>query len=221
MSAKKTEESIIFMDTQKCKICRRQGQKLFLRGERCFSPKCAFVKRPFPPGPQKKRRGFTSSEYSKELKEKQKLKNYYGLGERQFRNYVKAALEKRGKDQDATLILIQSLESRLDNVIFRLGLAKSRRQARQLVSHGHFLVDKKPVNIASFEVKKNMEIALKESKKQKGDYKTNLLYLKNYRSPGWLRLDIEKMSAKVVDSPTIESLEQPMDISAIFEFYSR
>lgn len=209
------------MNLQACKICRRQGQKLFLRGERCFSPKCAFVKRPFAPGPQKKRRGFTSSEYSKELKEKQKLKNYYGLGERQFRNYVKTALEKRGKDQDATLILIKSLESRLDNVIFRLGLAKSRRGARQLVSHGYFLVDKKPVNISSFEVKKNMEISLKESKKQKGDFKTILAYLKNYRSPDWLLLDIEKMSAKVIDSPTTESLEQPMDLSAIFEFYSR
>lgn len=132
------------MQGNKCKICRRAGVKLFLRGERCFSTKCAMIKRPYPPGKRIKKRK-SLSEYGKELKEKQKLKNWYNLSEEQFSKYVKKALGKRGKVEDARTFLMKELESRFDNVIFKLGWASSRSQAQQMVSHQHFLVNGKKV----------------------------------------------------------------------------
>ncbi len=205
-----------------CKICRRQGQKLFLKGEKCSSPKCSFIKRPYPPGlMKKKRRGGGFSEYAKELREKQKLMKHYGLREGQFRKYVKAVLHKRGKDKDATLLLVDSLERRLDNVVFRLGLAKSRREARQLVSHSHFLVNNKPANIPSLSVKKDFVISLKETKKKKSLFKLTPSLLKNYQPPEWLKLDKDKLEGKVVANPKMEDLVATVDIPSIFEFYSR
>jgi small subunit ribosomal protein S4 len=179
------------------------------------------IKRPYPPGARKKRRRSVLSEYGKELTEKQKLKTYYGLREKQFRKYVKDILEKRGKVEDASILLIKKLESRLDNVVFRLGFARSRREARELVSHGHFLVDSKPVNIPSFEVKKGQVISLKETKKKKPLFKNLSMTLKNYQPPAWLKLDREKMEGKIVGEPSREDLGVPVDVSAIFEFYSR
>jgi len=175
------------MQNNVCKICRRLGQKLFLKGEKCSSPKCPMIKRAYPPGPQKRgrRRTLLLSEYGKELAEKQKLKNYYRLRETQFRKYVKEILKSRGRVEDATLSLIKKLEKRLDNVVFRLGFAKSRKEARNLVSHGHFLVDSKAVNIPSFELKKNQVISLKETKKKTTLFKNLFLTLKSYQPPAW------------------------------------
>jgi len=142
------------MKNAKCKICRRAGVKLFLKGDKCLSPKCPMIKKAYPPGLRKRKSRSVFSEYAKELKEKQKLRNWYGLREKQFQKYVKEILAKRGKVENAGTLLIRTLESRLDNVVFQLGFAISRLQARQLISHRHFLVNDKVVNISSFLVKK-------------------------------------------------------------------
>lgn len=204
----------------KCKICRRLGVKLFLKGERCFTPKCQIVRRPYPPGIKRKRRRVSVSEYASELREKQRLKNLYQLRERQFANYVAKALSQRGKVEDATLVLIKELESRLDNVVFRLGFASSRSQAKLLVSHGHFLVNKKTINIPSFQVKKNQEISLKESSVKKAIFQELKNMLKKQKVPSWLELDIDKLSGKVIGEPALEEAP-PVEIPAIFEYYSR
>jgi len=141
------------MIENKCKICRRVGEKLFIKGDRCMSPKCAMVKRPYPPGMKAKKVKRTVTEYGKELREKQKLKKWYILREKQFSKYVEEVLEKRGKTGDAGVLLIKKLETRLDNVVFRMGFASSRVQARQFVSHGHFLVNGKLIDVPSYHVK--------------------------------------------------------------------
>ena len=142
------------MQKSDCKICRRVGTRLFLKGERCSSSKCAMVKRPYAPGLKKKKVRGRVSEYGKELIEKQKLRNWYNLSEKQFRNYIKGILEKRGKVEDAGQLLIKKLESRLDSVIFSIGFASSKTEARQMVSHGHFKVNKRKINIPSCQIRK-------------------------------------------------------------------
>ncbi|MCX6724214.1 MAG: 30S ribosomal protein S4 [Candidatus Staskawiczbacteria bacterium] len=209
------------MRYDQCKTCRRLGQKLFLKGERCLSPKCAMMKRAFAPGPQKKRRGGSPSEYKKSLDEKQTLKKWYGLSERQFKRYVKETLEKMDKVDDVSAELIRRLEKRLDNVIFRLGFAKSRVQARQMVSHGYFLINGKPVNIPSYKVEKDDLIAVKENKKAKGTFKNLAEELKRKEIPVWLSLNKEKLEAKTIGEPNLDEVKPPAEISLIFEFYSR
>lgn len=209
------------MKYDQCKTCRRLGKKLFLKGDRCFSPKCAMIKRAYAPGLQKKRRGGAPSEYKKSLEEKQTLKKWYGLSEKQFKRYVKETLAKMGKVEDVSAELIRRLEKRLDNVIFRLGFAKSRVQARQLVSHSYFLINGKPVNIASYEVKKDDLIALKENKKSKGVFKELVNELKRKEMPAWLSLNKDKFEAKAIGEPNLDEVNPPAEISSIFEFYSR
>jgi len=205
----------------KCKICRRYGAKLFLKGERCFSVKCAFVRRSYAPGPKAKRRLGQLSEYGKELIEKQKLKNWYNLTERQFKNYVKKVLGKRGKVANAAEELIVRLESRLDNVVFRLGLAPSRSQAQQLVSHGLLLINGKHINTPAHEVKKGDIITPRPQKMGKVIFKNLQNVLKKYTPPNWLQLDAEKMEGKIIALPTLEEAAPPAEVSSIFEFYSR
>jgi len=205
----------------KCRICRRLGVKLFLRGEKCLSPKCPMVKRPYPPGLPGKRRKSPPSEYKKELIEKQKLKYWYGLSERQLKKYVKEVLEKRGKVEDVSALLIQNLEKRLDNVVYRLGFAVSRDQARQLVSHKFFLVNGKPVNIPSFSLKIGDVISLKPQKLKKAIFKDLKERLKKHQVPSWLSLDLEKFEGKVIAEPKVEEVAPPVEVSAVFEFYSR
>ncbi len=202
----------------KCKICRRLGVKLFLKGEKCLSPKCPMVKKAYPPGQRGKRRVKALSEYGKELREKQKLKNWYNLKERQFRKYVKEALEKR---EDASTMLIKTLESRLDNVVFRLGLASSRRLAKQLISHRHFLVNDKVINIPSYLVKKGDKIKIRPSSSKKTVFQNLSTVLKKYETPAWLKLNIGKLEGKVVGRPSLEEVAPPVEISSIFEYYSR
>ena len=204
-----------------CKTCRRLGQNLFLKGERCFGSKCAFSRRAFAPGPQRKRRGGAPSEYKKSLEEKQTLKKWYGVSERQFKRYVSETLEKMGKVDDVSAELIRVLEKRLDNVVFRLGFAKSRVMARQLVSHGYFLINGKPVNIPSYQVKKDDIIGLKENKKSKGVFKELASELKRKEVPVWLSLNKDKLESKAIGEPSLDEVKPPAEISLIFEFYSR
>lgn len=209
------------MKSVKCKICRRIGEKLFLKGERCFSAKCAMVKRPYPPGHRKNQRRRPPSEYAKELREKQKLRNWYNLREKQFSNYVRKILKKRGKVKNASALLIKRLEFRLDNVIFRMGLASSRTKARQLVSHGFFMVNGKPMNIPSHQVKKGDIISLKPKKNEKKIVKEMKTLAKKQKIHSWLKLDIEKLEGKIVGEPTLEEVVPPVEMQVIFEFYSR
>ena len=209
------------MKDSKCKICRRLGVKLFLKGEKCLSPKCTMVKRSYPPGEKKKRRPSPPSEYGKELREKQKLKNWYNLRERQFKKYVKETLKSRGRVEDATVLLIRKLESRLDNIVFRLGFAPSRAQAKQLVSHGHFLVNGKRIDIPSHHVKKGDVISFSSKSQKKNIFQTIKNSLKKYKTSSWLKLDVEKMEGEVLNEPAIEEVAPPVEISTIFEFYSK
>jgi small subunit ribosomal protein S4 len=222
------------MINSKCKICRRLGVKLFLKGEKCLSPKCLMIKKSYPPGEKRKRRMSSLSEYGKELREKQKLKNWYNLRERQFKKYVKETLKARRRQpthrppaeggplvEDATVLLIRKLESRLDNIVFRLGFASSRAQAKQLVSHGHFLVNGKRIDIPSHQLKKGDIIAV-SPKFQKKPIAQNLKNsLKKYKTSSWLELNVEKLEGKVLNEPVIEEVAPPVEIPAIFEFYSK
>ena len=210
------------MLNSKCKICRRAGVKLFLKGERCFSQKCSMIRRPYPPGKKGKKRARGLSEYGKELKEKQKLKNLYNLKETQFRKYVKEILSSRKKaEKDASTQLYKILESRLDNVIFRLGIVSSRPQARQLVSHGHFLVNGKPVNIPSFQTKKGDIIKIKPQRLKKNIFRDISLKLKKQKTPSWMALDANNLELKITGEPSIDASMLSVDIPVIFEYYSR
>ncbi len=209
------------MINAKCKICRRAGTKLFLRGERCLSQKCAIVKKPYPPGPKSKSRAKALSEYGKELKEKQKLKNWYNLEERQLHKYVKEVLKSRRKAVDAETALVKKLESRLDNVIFRLGLAPSRRTARQLISHGHFLVNGRSTNIASHLLKKGDTVKLKESSVKKPVFQKLIPVFKKHKPPVWLKSTPDKLEAQVIGDPDVAEAGLPAELSSIFEFYSQ
>lgn len=207
----------------KCKICRRLGVKLFLKGEKCLGPKCPMIKRPYPPGHKRKRKPLPLSEYGKEMREKQILKRWYNLKEKQFKRYVKEVLSLRGKvEEDLGEVLIKKLEKRLDNVIYRAGLASSRSQARQLVAHSHFLVNGKHAKSPSFEVKKGDEIKVKENSKNKPYFKHIALKLKEYQPPSWILLDKTNLKIKIIGEPSLIEAASPVEsISRVFEFYSK
>lgn len=205
----------------KCRKCRREREKLFLKGDRCFTPKCAMVKKSYPPGLHGKKISRNSSEYGKQLREKQKVKKIYGILEKQFKNYFKAASKERGVTGKT---MIMKLEKRLDNVIFRLGIAKSRRAARQAVSHGHIAVErsgkKRKVNIPSFEVKIGDKIYVAEKSKKKGEFK-NLDHLKSYTFPSWLAFDANSLMGEVISDPSKEDANINADMQLIVELYAR
>ena len=209
------------MKIDKCKICRRANEKLFLKGERCASPKCAMVRRPYAPGKKGKRRSKSQSEYGRELGEKQKLKNAYGLREQQFKNYVRSVLAKRTKAENLSLLLMKSLENRLDSVVFRLGFAASRRTARQLVTHNNFLVNGKPVNLPSYQIRKGDTVAVQPRKHNKVYFQNIKPVLKKYKTPSWLTLDGDKMEGKMVEDLKMEDTTPMAEIESIFEFYAR
>ncbi|MBU2265224.1 30S ribosomal protein S4 [Patescibacteria group bacterium] len=203
----------------KCKLCRRTGEKLFLKGERCFLPKCAMVKRPYPPGRAKKnvrRGGF--SEFGRQLTQKQKIKKVYGVFERQLKKYF---IEARAKKGDARENLMRRFETRLDNVIFRLGWAKSRAAARQLVNHGHVLINNKRVSIPSYQVKKGETITLTERTKKSKLIENLLISLKKYQAPTWLGQEPDELKARVLGVPAGEDLGDISAIGLIVEYYSR
>ncbi|MFH1671222.1 MAG: 30S ribosomal protein S4 [Candidatus Portnoybacteria bacterium] len=202
----------------KCKRCRRSGEKLFLKGERCFSQKCAMVRRPYPPGVHGKGRRARLSEYGQQLAEKQKLRYAYGISEEQFRKYFKEIADQKGNKEE---LLAQNLERRLDNVVFRLGWAKSRNLARQIVSHSHVHINGRRLNIPSYQVRKGDIITLKENSKKLTLFKDIRILLKKHQVPTWLVLDKEKLEANVKGEPKLENLDKISQISMIIEYYSR
>ena len=198
-----------------CRLCRREGQKLFLKGERCYSPKCALEKRNFPPGQHGQGRKKVS-EYGLQLREKQKTKRFYGLQETQFRNLFDKAERKKGITGENLLIL---LETRLDNVVFRLGFASSRKEARQLVTHGHFTVNGKKVNIPSYEVKAGDVIAVKAKSQNSPKFKE--IKDMTITVPSWVTVDVEKLEGKVLNMPTRDEIDTPVAEHMIVELYSK
>jgi len=196
-------------------MCRRLGIKL------CTSVKCPIVKRPYPPGQKGKRRTRALSEYGKELREKQKLRTWYNLQEKQFKKYAKDILSLKQRKEDAATLFIRKLENRLDNVVFRLGFASSRRQARQLISHGHIKVNGKIIDIASFEARKGDIVEVDQKSKSKNIFKDVLIVLKKHQPPSWLKLDAEAFKGEVMGQASLEEAAPPAEISLIFEFYSK
>lgn len=203
----------------KCKLCRREGEKLMLKGERCSTAKCAVVKKNYPPGVHgPKGRATRQSGYNMQLREKQKAKRIYNLMEDQFKNSFARAIKQKG---DAGENLLKILETRLDNVAYRLGFADSRAQARTLVSHGHFNVNGKKVNIPSYNVKVGDIIKVKESSRKSKQFSILSEKIKKIEVPGWLNLDVKEFSAKVLHLPAKENFEMKINAPMIVEFYSR
>lgn len=203
-----------------CKLCRREGEKLFLKGDRCFSPKCAFEKRSYPPGLHGRQAQFRrkESDYRMQLRAKQKARRVYGVFERQFRRYFHQAQTQKGLTGQN---LLSILESRLDNVIYRLGLATSRAQARQLVAHGHFDVNGRKTNIPSFLVSMGDSIQVRDGSSKNGYFKEAAGSLDQSRVPDWLELNANTLSARVVNVPSREHVDATLDEQLIVEYYSR
>lgn len=203
----------------KCKQCRRAGEKLFLKGERCFSAKCAIVKRNYPPGAHGAKGKRRPTDYGLQLAEKQKAKKIYSLLEKQFKITFEKAKNKKG---NAGENFIRLLEMRLDNVVYRLGLATSHDWARQLISHGHIMVNGKKVTIPSCQLKGGDIIKIKEGSKKSKQFIRLEAAFKNAKIPGWLNLDVKELTAKVLHAPTSDDLKIiNFNPQIIVEFYSR
>ncbi len=203
----------------KCKQCRRLGEKLFLKGERCFSNKCTFIKRNYPPGlhgQKTKVRKMTG--FAQQLREKQKAKKIFGILEKQFHGYYKKAKMMKGNTAQN---LLQLLNLRFDNIIFKGGLAPSHQSARLLISHGHFQIDGQNVNIPSYQLKPGQQITIKEKVKNKKYWQELLPRLVKKERPNWLDYDEKNLSLKVLNKPTEKDLENIFDPSLIIEYYSK
>lgn len=201
-----------------CRLCRRESTKLYLKGERCFTDKCAVTKRPGKPGEHSQERRGKMSDHGLQLREKQKVRRTYGLQEKQFRKYFKEAERQQGITGENFL---KMLESRLDNVIFRLNLARSRPEARQIVLHGHVLVNGRRVNIPSFLVKEGDVISIKEKSRGMPHIKEILEVNEGRGVPSWLEVDLEKATGKVLGEPRREDLDMEFEEHLIVEYYSR
>lgn len=202
----------------KCRVCRRSGEKLFLKGERCYTAKCGVVRRAYPPGQQGKARRVRLTDYGLQLREKQKIRRNYGILERQFVNYVNDAVSQKGNSVE---ILLSALERRLDNVVYRAGLAPSRKSARLLVNHGHFRVDGKRMDIPSYQVKVGQIVSVKELSKKSNYFKNIGEQLSKMEVPSWLALDAKKPEIKIVSEPTSREVMLVADIKPVIEYYSR
>jgi small subunit ribosomal protein S4 len=200
-----------------CRLCRRVGEKLFLKGERCFTPKCAIERRRTPPGDRSQRRR-RISDHGVQLREKQKARYMYGVMERQFSRYMDQAFKKPGVTGQ---YLLELLERRLDNAVYRLGFCDSRRQARQLVLHGHFAVNGRKTKIPSYALRQGDVITWKESHKERDFFKAFTEDIPKRPVPQWLSLDTANMSGTVAALPAAEDLEQAIDTRLIVEYYSR
>ena len=202
-----------------CRLCRRQGMKLFLKGERCFTPKCAVERRPTPPGaaPSDRRRR-KESEFSLQLKEKQKARHIYGVLERQFHKHFVAAEHQPGVTGEN---LLRVLEMRLDNVVYRLGFADSRRQSRQLVLHGHITLNGRRTNIASAQVKPGDSVAVHPASRNNEYFKTVSETLTRKTVPRWLELDTAAMSGKISEKPMRQDIDINLNEALVVEYYSR
>ena len=198
-----------------CRLCRREGQKLFLKGERCYSVKCAMEKRNFAPGQHGQSRK-KLSEYGVQLREKQKAKRFYGLQETQFRNLFEKAAKKKGITGENLLVM---LETRMDNVVFRLGFASSRKEARQLVTHGHFTVNGKKLDIPSAMISPGDVIQVKEKSTNSPKFKE--IKEMSISVPAWMTVDVEKLEGKIIALPRREDIDTPVAEHLIVELYSK
>lgn len=202
-----------------CRLCRRQGSKLFLKGDRCYTDKCAVERRPSEPGRSAQAKRIKKlTHYGIQLREKQKMRNIYGLLERQFHNLFKKAEQKHGVTGDN---FIQFLERRLDNVIFRMGFTNSRAKARQIVNHSHILVNRKKVNIPSYMIDIDDVIEVKESSQNISDFKDLKQGETDINVPSWLDVDFNNLKGKVVKLPSKEDVDLPVDEKLVVEYYSR
>jgi small subunit ribosomal protein S4 len=200
-----------------CRLCRREGQKLFLKGERCYTDKCAIARRPYAPGQHTQQRKKVS-EYGIQLREKQKARRFYGVLESQFRKYFEMASRKKGITGEN---LLQILESRLDNVVYRLGLATSRPESRQLVRHGHFTVNGSKVDIPSYLIKEGDVIAIKEKSRGLQKFKEIQEIAGSKVIPQWLDFDKDKLTGRVVTLASREDVDLPVEEHLIVELYSK
>jgi small subunit ribosomal protein S4 len=204
-----------------CKLCRREGEKLFLKGQRCFTAKCAFERRAYPPGEHGRDAQFRRrrvSDYSRQLREKQKTRRLYGVSERQFRRYYRSALKKRGLTGSN---LLQMLERRLDNVVYRLGYSESRAHARQLVTHGHFNINGRRTDIPSILVRPDDKIEVREGSRKTTYFKELAELAESRTVPGWLERDEKKLSGRVLQMPERRDVDATVNETLIVEYYSR
>ena len=200
-----------------CRLCRREGAKLFLKGSRCYTKKCAFERRPSPPGQHGVRRRKVG-EYGLQLREKQKVRRVYGVLERQFRNYFRVASTHSGVTGE---YLLRTLELRLDNVVYRMGFATSRAQARQLVGHGHFAINGTPTNIPSFQVRQGDKVEVRETRRGREPFKIAKETLRNHQAPEWLSIDGANLSGTVADLPRRDQMPLDLNEQLVVEYYSR
>jgi small subunit ribosomal protein S4 len=204
-----------------CRLCRREGEKLFLKGERCFSPKCSFERRGYAPGQHGKGAQFRrrrDSDYNRQLRAKQKARRSYGILERQFRRYYQVSLSRRGL---TGLNLLQILESRLDNVIFRLGYADSRAQARLLVTHGHFTVNGRRTDVPSMLVSQGDVVAVREGSQARTYFKDLSAVAEDRTVPSWLNRELKSLSGSVIRLPERSEIDSNLQEQLIVEYYSR
>jgi len=201
-----------------CRLCRRERMKLFLKGDRCFKEKCSVERRGYPPGQHGTRRGRRIQGYGLQLREKQKVKRYYGLLENQFRGYFKEADRLRGITGENLLVL---LERRLDNVVYSLGFASSRAQARQFVRHGHVLVDGAKLDIPSYRVQPGQKVAIKDDSRKNDFIRASVETARGRGVPDWLELDAESFTGTMLRLPTREDVKLPIQEQLIVELYSR
>jgi len=202
----------------RCRLCRREGAKLFLKGTRCFTDKCAFERRGYVPGEHGKSRRIKETNYGQQLREKQKARRIYGLLERQFRHYFSKAATTKGVTGE---VLLQMLERRLDNIVFRFGFAPSRSAARQLVRHGHFQVNGRRVDIPSYLVRAGDEIQVRERSRKMTVVQNSLEARKGQGVPEWMDLNSERLSGKILNIPTRASIPVPINEQLIVELYSK
>jgi small subunit ribosomal protein S4 len=201
-----------------CRLCRREGMKLFLKGSKCFSDKCPIEKRNFPPGQHGKDRKAKIVGYGLQLREKQKAKRIYFAQEGQFRNYFEKAARTKGV---TGYMLLQQLERRLDNVVFRMGFASSRRQARQLVRHGHVAVDGRKVNIPSYEVSQGEEITIRENSRKLTVLEIAKEFASHQPVPAWMEIDRDAYKGRILGLPKREDIQLPVNEQLIVELYSK
>ena len=202
----------------RCRLCRREGAKLFLKGSRCFTDKCAFERRGYVPGEHGKSRRIKETNYGQQLREKQKARRIYGLLERQFRHYFAKAATTKGVTGE---VLLQMLERRLDNIVFRFGFAPSRSAARQLVRHGHFQVNGRRVDIPSYLVRAGDEVQVRERSRKMVVVQNSLEARKGQGVPEWMDLNSERLSGKILNIPTRASIPVPINEQLIVELYSK
>src|SRR3954453_4121636 len=200
-----------------CRLCRREGAKLYLKGTRCYTKKCAFERRPSPPGQHGVRRRKVG-DYGLQLREKQKVRRVYGVLKRQFRNYFDTAENRPGVTGES---LLRTLELRLDNVVYRMGFASSRAQARQLVGHGHFSVNGVPTNIPSYQLKAGDRIELRETRRAREPFKLAKETLRNHQAPEWLSIDAAKLAGTVPALPRRAQMPLDLNEQLVVEYYSR